>query len=443
MKAYLLIAREPSAVTKERYQEYLDAYKKYSEGFPDETKYLLKRFKKAYKYCLDKDYEHEMGKSKYPLKDNEILFLAQSVFCPDDIVHFQIGGITPTYKGYEHDEGSFIRMGIAHEVEGEYGEAFLAYNNCMSPTVTERAYYCQNIYKKQVEKYYKDGLRLYNKGNYSDCYFDLMMASDQNHKKATVLFAKVLIFGLGCPRNIEDGVNYLLNDWVGNDYYYPAAKLLTSLYDDGTLLGYVEVEDVIKRLERIEESGVAFAKKRLAKGFDKRNYLSILKEKAEKGDIVSIQKLYASENVTEEERMKYLNQASSLNDSDATYVLAELAKGDKKQELMEKAAKQGDWEADLYLGDKYLKQGDKDMAYKYYQMASKVDASEGHYKLAMLQEERKEYKEAIASYKKAADMGILPAVLKLHEIYKEGLLGESKDEKKAAHYMFLSGVGRD
>lgn len=50
---------------------------------------------------------------------------------------------------------------------------------------------------------------------------------------------------------------------------------------------------------------------------------------------------------------------------------------------------------------------------------------------------------ALLLYTKAAEQGVCSAMIRLYEIYTKGLLHIQPDGKKAAHYLWLSGEGRD
>lgn len=50
---------------------------------------------------------------------------------------------------------------------------------------------------------------------------------------------------------------------------------------------------------------------------------------------------------------------------------------------------------------------------------------------------------ALLLYTEAAEQGVRSAMIRLYEIYTEGLLHIRPDGKKAAHYLWLSGEGRD
>lgn len=50
---------------------------------------------------------------------------------------------------------------------------------------------------------------------------------------------------------------------------------------------------------------------------------------------------------------------------------------------------------------------------------------------------------ALLLYTEAAEQGVCSAMIRLYEIYTEGLLHIQPDGKKAAHYLWLSGEGRD
>lgn len=56
---------------------------------------------------------------------------------------------------------------------------------------------------------------------------------------------------------------------------------------------------------------------------------------------------------------------------------------------------------------------------------------------------KKDYAVAIPHLELAADRGYLDAIVALVIIYRDGGFGVSKDEAKAKHYYFLSGIGRD
>lgn len=50
---------------------------------------------------------------------------------------------------------------------------------------------------------------------------------------------------------------------------------------------------------------------------------------------------------------------------------------------------------------------------------------------------------ALLLYTEAAEQGVRSAMIRLYEIYTKGLLHIQPDGKKAAHYLWLSGEGRD
>lgn len=56
---------------------------------------------------------------------------------------------------------------------------------------------------------------------------------------------------------------------------------------------------------------------------------------------------------------------------------------------------------------------------------------------------KKDFASAIPHLELAAERGYLDAIVALVIIYRDGGYGVEKDEAKAKHYYFLSGIGRD
>jgi TPR repeat protein len=51
--------------------------------------------------------------------------------------------------------------------------------------------------------------------------------------------------------------------------------------------------------------------------------------------------------------------------------------------------------------------------------------------------------EAVRLYEQDTEQGGYHSMMRLYQIYKDGLPGISADEGKAARYLFMSGYGRD
>ncbi len=86
------------------------------------------------------------------------------------------------------------------------------------------------------------------------------------------------------------------------------------------------------------------------------------------------------------------------------------------------------------------------LAYESAQRAVKKGSATAMYRLAFFTENgcgtEKNITEAIKFYEKASEEGILDAMLRLYEIYKDGADGVLPDKEKANRYLFMSGVGR-
>ncbi len=72
----------------------------------------------------------------------------------------------------------------------------------------------------------------------------------------------------------------------------------------------------------------------------------------------------------------------------------------------------------------------------------KIVDGQAKYLEACTLEHEKELDRAIACYAAAAEAGIMGAMLRLYEIYKDGLEHIPADPEKASRYLWLSGIGR-
>ncbi len=150
-----------------------------------------------------------------------------------------------------------------------------------------------------------------------------------------------------------------------------------------------------------------------------------------------------------DEGLKLLEQATWRGSARACMELVELhdngAAGisdSEAERLCQKAAKAGDKKAVARLSDGF---GTRPCTKTPQEQAEKGNA-EAMYLLACHLEEgldcERNLDRALACYTEAAEQGVLAAILRLYEIYKDGLGHIPADPEKASRYLWLSGAGR-
>ncbi len=144
MKAYLLIAKTASEVTKERYETFLKTYRKlFEEGVLDESKYynFVNCLTRAYDFCQKGNYEQEVDALGEHLIDEGLLELAQRFFVIEKVARLQVGDFNIDCGYYvEYAEDVIVRMGILAETRGDLEKASNYYQQVMSLTINQRGY---------------------------------------------------------------------------------------------------------------------------------------------------------------------------------------------------------------------------------------------------------------------------------------------------------------
>lgn len=354
------------------------------------------------------------------------------------------------------------------------------------------------------DEVYRYAMELAREGGDGDRLLELLYnAGLDGSEKAVMEYARVLAYGLyGVHPSVAEAV-----DWLEP---YAEAGNAEACYSIAVLHfdfpREVEASVAYDYCQRAASLGYPPAIRRLSLPFDLRSYTEKLLDKAQKGDKRVYYELSGRQDLSEEERKRYLRLALEENDMSAEFDTAKELKTkgrlEEAKELFEKAGLHGCSEAYMELarlaipadGESYCGYSKLDvtllpLAYhktelEYYKKAAElgnakalflegvayrqgypvnrnyetafdcfakaVELGEDYLAACALAEcyekglgVEADEKAAVLYYTMSAEAGNAQAMLNLARIFREGLGSIAKDEEKAARYLFMSGVRRD
>lgn len=446
----------------------------------------------------------------FPLGREEDAAFALPYFPIPDLARIQLGFAaqvhTGTYSEYAQDV--LVRKGILLEVLGQWKEAERCYQGVStSSVVQQREFACRTKAQEQGEALYQKGMACVEQLDWDGAWYPFSQAADLGHREALAELGFMTVYGTGCGRCIEEGLDYLRTAAKQGSAY--ACQVLWELHDEG--LRDVTGAEAQAWCRAAAEQGNAKALARLEDGFDLRPVTEILRERIGQGDVDALWYL-AQELGDTQEAAGYMQQAADAGQVDALLFYAELYGDPAQPELYDpvkadacyrQAAEQGCEKAILTLGDRALHREDPPfwnrtedpaaapedlhqrhrMQFDWYLKAAQGGcvsamshvATAYHYGYPVEQDDRQAFlwasrsadagdsygmyacgyfyehalgceqdlSAALLLYTRAAEAGELGAMYRLIDIYETGRKGIPADPAKASRYRFAAGMNRD
>lgn len=461
-------------------------------------------------YIRDEEKKERLLDGDFPLGNEFDAEFALPYFSVAELALIQLGRYYEIAVGYYNGYNSdvLIRKGFINEMQGNWSEAERCYGGVStSESVQQRELYCCEKAASESEELYRKGMKLIEELCWDEAWYPLSRAADSGHTEAMAEIGYMTVYGIGCGRSVEEGLELLRKAAsLKSDY---ACRVLWEMYDDG--ITDVTGAEAEKWCRQAASRGDKKAEARLADGFDLRPLSEILQEQIDKGnkDAIWLMAKECEKNGDQENAGLWFDKALEARQRDAVMLAAEMY-SDKNSELYDEetalkyyriAADEGVTKAMILLGDKELKTadtsffdenrseesspiikaehkkqlemyeraalaGDHTAAYyvsrayalgypeknaeKAFLLASR-GADNGDalcmYMMGYLYENGigcdKDMNSAMLFYIHAADKGVNKAIKRLIEIYTDGKDGIAPDKQKASYYIFLSGAGRD
>ena len=343
--------------------------------------------------------------------------------------------------------------------------------------------------------------------DWDGAWYPFSQAADLGHREALAELGFMTVYGTGCGRCIQEGLDYLRTAAKQGSAY--ACQVLWELHDEG--LRDVTGAEAQAWCQAAAEQGNAKALARLEDGFDQRPVTEILRERIGQGDVDALWYL-AQELGDTQEAAGYMQQAADAGQVDALLFYAELYGDPAQPELYDpvkadacyrQAAEQGCEKAILTLGDRALHREDPPfwnrmedpaaapedlhqrhrMQFDWYLKAAQGGcvsamshvAAAYHYGYPVEQDDRQAFlwasrsadagdsygmyacgyfyehalgceqdlSAALLLYTRAAEAGELGAMYRLIDIYETGRKGIPADPAKASRYRFAAGMNWD
>lgn len=256
-----------------------------------------------------------------------------------------------------------MRKGILLEVLGQWKEAERCYQGVStSSVVQQREFACRTKAQEQGEALYQKGMACVEQLDWDGAWYPFSQAADLGHREALAELGFMTVYGTGCGRCIEEGLDYLRTAAKQGSAY--ACQVLWELHDEG--LRDVTGAEAQAWCRAAAEQGNAKALARLEDGFDLRPVTEILRERIGQGDVDALWYL-AQELGDTQEAAGYMQQAADAGQVDALLFYAELYGDPAQPELYDpvkadacyrQAAEQGCEKAILTLGDRALHRED-------------------------------------------------------------------------------------
>ena len=460
-------------------------------------------------YIRDEEEKERLLDGDFPLGNEFDAEFALPYFSVAELALIQLGKSEDIAVGYYNGYNSdvLIRKGFINEMQGRWSEAEQCYSGVStSESVQQRELYCREKANAESEELYQKGMKLIEELCWDEAWYPLSCAADSGHREAMAEIGYMTVYGIGCGRDTEEGLELLRKAAsLGSDY---ACCVLWEMHDDGILsVTGAEAEEWCRQAA---ERGDKKAEARLDNGFDLRPITEILAEQIDKGnkDAIWLMSKECEKNGDYDKAGEWFEKALEARQRDAVMLAAEMY-SDKHSELYNEetaeeyyriAADEGVTKAMILLGDKELKTASKPFydenqpedsspiikaehinQLKWYERAALAgDYTAAYYvsrAYALGYPEKNEEKAfyfasrgadngdslcmymsgylyengigcdkdmngAMLFYIQAADKGVNTAIKRLIDIYSEGKDGIAADKQKANHYIFLSGAGR-
>lgn len=376
---------------KKNLDEWITAYRKIAEEHPS-AENMANRFicrvnsayailekreelKSSSLFCKDTAFMESMIESEekaeaeldgdFPLGNEFDAEFAAPYFQITDLAKIQFGFASEVKAGYysEFAYDVLIKQGFLYELEGRWKEAEKCYNGVTTgSSVLEREYYCRRKAEEEGERLYKQGMTLIEQLNWGEAWYPLYKAAELEYTDAVAEIGYMTVYGLGCGRNTEEGLNYLRRSAEKGSNY--ACYVLWEMHDDG--VKDIKAAEAKKWCEQAADRGDIKAKARLEEGFDLRPVTEILQEQIDKGNIDALWYMAMEIDAPEDDglAMKYVERAADAGQIDALLFYAELYSNpsdaefydeEKADEYYRKAAEKGCETAILALGDRALR----------------------------------------------------------------------------------------
>lgn len=338
--------------------EWLKEYAKYDRDISDgELAAQLKaRMLKAYELVTAGKLEDDPSlDGDFPLGKTEDAEFMVPMFTVHQLVLLQLGAPHLVQAGHyvEPAYDVLVRRGILEELKGNYAQAYSCYNSVPSPSANARGYECKKIALAKYNDLMEQAHKHLSEGDWKAAWYPLMDAQEIEFvapsREAAALLGHQYVYGLGVPKDTEEGLKLLRK--AARDYLYPsydACMDLVDLHDGG--LWAVEGEEACELCKKAAEAGVEKAKIRLEEGFDLRSNEEICREQIEKGSVDAMYILACHlRNQGDGEFLCWLEKAAAAGIVPAMVDLAEIYMLAERQEegeyLYRKAAEMGSVEA--------------------------------------------------------------------------------------------------
>lgn len=519
-----------------RYEEWLQSYKKIAIDDSTAEEYisrLTERIERAFgimksrndlkkdtaccrdeafmdEYIRGEEEQERLLDGDFPLGNEFDAEFAATYFTVPELVLIQLGRAQEIHTGNfsEYNTEVLISKGFICEMLGKWKEAEQCYSGVStSKSVQQRELYCRERAERESEELYNKGMKMIEELCWNEAWYPLSLAADSGHTEAMAEIGYMTVYGIGCGRDIDEGLEYLRKAASsGSDY---ACSVLWELHDDGIF--EVSGAEAEKWCKLAASRGDKKASVRLESGFDLRPLKEILAQQIEKGnkDAIWLMMKECEKQGDGEEVVYWFDKALEARQRDALVLAAqiysdeysELYDKNKSEEYYRQAAEEGSITAMLKLGDDQLKtaekpfyenqpysdippevtaehinqlqwyekaaaSGDDTAAYyvsrayakgyplrdceKAFLFASK-GADNGDslcmYMCGCLFEDgigcEKDMDSAMMFYIQAAEKGVHGAIMRLIDIYTNGKDGVPADKQKANRYKFMCGAGRD
>ena len=239
----------------------------------------------------------------FPLGREEDAAFALPYFPIPDLARIQLGFAaqvhTGTYSEYAQDV--LVRKGILLEVLGQWKEAERCYQGVStSSAVQQREFACRTKAREQGEALYQKGMACVEQLDWDGAWYPFSQAADLGHREALAELGFMTVYGTGCGRCIEEGLDYLRTAAKQGSAY--ACQVLWELHDEG--LRDVTGTEAQAWCRAVAEQGNAKALARLEDGFDLRPVTEILRERIGQGDVDALWYLAQELGDTQERRMQ-------------------------------------------------------------------------------------------------------------------------------------------
>ncbi len=486
-------------------QQWQAAYEKIASWGKEEAKrcsLLQQRLKKAWQLREDPDAQIEEG--DFPFGCEVHHAVAGCAFTIYEKALMQCGLQHLVLSG-EDRGGQFdvhIRRGFLAELYEDLPVAVQEYEkSCTDPVREAYIADCRQRMRQKGEEYYRQAQNLLYGGRWKELYYPLSQAADHLIPDAMVEMGLAELYGHYDFRfDRESGIRRLQMAAQMEDMR--AAYALVEAYDNGNWL--VESADAKVWCEQAAAAGHLQAQKRLNEGFDPRPNILVLYDKAHAGDPWA-QYMISFECCDETDALRWIEKSAEGGYIPAMNDLAQraLKAGHREQArgwYLRSAESGIGFEAMLELGNMALQQArepfwqtatrreapsmairrehleqlqwyeqaalagaevedklcmayhlgypvlsNQEAAFDWAQHGAQAHRPAAIYWKAYFMENglgtQQDIPGAVALYEQAAEGGIPAAMLRLYEIYRDGLGEIPADPVKASHYRWMSGEG--